>query len=247
MSQTSLAELCSRILGSLPLADEYCDLPDVHRELVSKLNLRLSQSRSGSDKNVRLKTSDSFTPATVQHNITALIGDGEPAWIETIDDDGNYYPIRVVNLSELIYYEGSLACAFWAEDTTAETATEPVRYVTFTQVPSAACRIRYDLDFVKDKLAQVSGMPEHTEDLVIKETENALIQKVIKTKLALDLRGNEEVRQDYRAIVDSLDGYYKQNMMDIPGLVALWKIWAFRNPSTQTSFTKPTPSSRNLY
>lgn len=235
---------------SLPLADEYCSLDDVHRALISKLNVRLSQSRSGSDKNVLLKTSDTFVPTTVEHNITALVGNGVPAWIEMYDSGAEgYFPIRVVNLSQLaVYYDmGTLACSFWAEDTTALDGTAAVQYVTFTYLPSGRCRIRYDLDFVKDRLAQTSGLPEHVEDLIVKETENALIQQTIKPNLTLDLRGNEELRQDYAAIVKTLDDYYQQNVLDIQPLVKLWEIWAFRSADAQTSFTKPTPSGRGLY
>lgn len=243
-----LGELNSRIFVDLPLVDEYCSLDDVHRALVRKYNIRLAQSRVGSDKNVLLSTSAEFTPTSVTHNVTALIGKGEPAWIEMQTGTGQYYPIRIINYSQLADYTalGEFACAFWAEDSDV-VSIEPVQYVTFTFQPSAACRIKYDRDNVKAGLGDVVMFPDYVADLIVLETQNELIARKILPKMAIDLRRNEEGRKDVREIKEALNGVYKQNLIDIEDLKRLWEIWAFRSRDAQSSFNKPTPSGRNMY
>ena len=248
MSKT-IGELNARVFLDLDLAKEYCDIIDVHRAVTSRLNVRLGFARAGSDTNVRLKTSSEFTPTALQHDITALIGNGTPAWLEMQDTADDFFPVRIVNYSQLADFmnNGIMAAAFWAEDADVNSANEPVQYVSFSYLPTGACRIKYDLDEEKLLVAQVSALPDGIAELIVLEAVNSLIQKKIKPKMAVDLRGNEELRKDYREIVAALDGMFAQNLLEIRDLNALFIDWAFRSRDVQTSFNKPTPSGRNLY
>lgn len=252
MSGVTIAELNGRVWATLPMVEEYCQIDDVHRAIVGKLNVWTSFARSGSDKKVLLSTTANFTPTTTPYDITALLAGSQPAWIETRNGDSltdPFYPIRVVPLSQISnYYElGELACAFWAEDTASKNDDQATQYVSFTFPPSQPCRIRFDMSGVKDTIAQIAALPEHIVDLVVKEAENALIKKKIQPGLAIDLRRDEDLRKDAPMILKTLDGFYQQNLLDIKPLLRLWEIWAFRSPDTQTSFQKPTPSMRGMY
>lgn len=247
----TIAELNSRVYADLPLSEEYADVIDVHRSVVQKLNVRTSFSRSGSDINVLLSTTAEFTPTTRDYDITALIGKGIPAWLECKYNDlgvsDTFLQVRIVNLSELGDYRtaGIFAAAFWAEESTV-VGTPATQYVSFTDIPNSPCRIRYDKDGVRQTLADISALPDHVSDLVVKEAENVLIPR-IKVKLAMDMRRNGDLQKSAGIILQTLDGVYQQNMMDIEPLKKLWEIWAFRARNAQTNFNKPTPSSRGLY
>jgi hypothetical protein len=241
----TIAELIGRMYLDLPGVESYVHPTDAHRAIVSKLNVYLAFARQGSDLNILLKTSQPFIPADLLVDVSALYT-GTPCWVEMLGPDGGYYPIRSVNLSQIQSYAllGDMACAFWSEESI--DGSPAVNYVQFTFVPNTTCRIRYDQDTALMLLANSIQLPDHVADLVIFEAENSFIPK-LKLKIAMDMRRNEEARQDVGMIMGTLDEIVARNKEDIPQLRRLWEIWAFRDRGTQNDFTKPTPTGRMLY
>jgi hypothetical protein len=241
----SIAELIGRVYNDLPGVEAFLDVPDVHRAVVDKLNVRTSFARQGSDLNVLLSTSETFVPTDNLYDISALIT-GTPAWAELQAADGQWYPVRCINVSHIADYAlmGDMACAFWSEE--APDGSAPIKYIQFTFVPSQTCRLRYDMDKTLMRLSDYMSLPDNVTDLIVKEAVNQLIPRV-KLKLSLNLRRNEEMRQDLPLILETLEEVKTQNREDLVMLVRLWEIWAFRDRGAQGDFVNPTPSGSMLY
>lgn len=243
---TSLAELNDRVYTQLGPAVEFCDLNHIHTAVVQKHSLRTAQSQA-SGVNVLLAVSAQFTPTETTHDITALIAKGVPAWIEHLSEDEVWRPMRIVGLNQLSDYAalGTLAATFYSEDS-ADSSTEPVQYVAFTFLPGGPCRIRFDRDVVRLGMDHNILLPDNVAELITKEAQNTMIPRI---KLAIDMRtrNDEELRRFARDAKQSLSEIHAQNERDIKPLHELWKIWAFRDRRSESSFNKPTPSGRNMY
>lgn len=246
----SIAELDSRVFLGLEAVAEYLDLDKIHNAVVQKLNIRTMQSRS-SDLNVLLGLSAEFTPEASPYDITSLIGKGVAAWVETKSTVLNgvdwWYPARTISLAQFNDYQrlGMFAVAFHGEEAASDTA-QATQYLSFTYLPSAICRIRFDRDLTRLAMADDILLPDHFADLVVMEAQNVIIPR-LKFKLTMGLRRDEEGRKDAQAILASLTEVYMQNVMDIKPFDAEWQIWSYRSRSVQTSFNKPSPSGRSMY
>lgn len=247
---TSLGELDSRVFLGLSPAAEFLQLEDVHDSVIQHLNVRTSQSRT-SDINVLLATTDEFTPTTAQYDITSLIGKGIPKWLEvqsaTYSGGPWWYPVRSVALAQFNDYQraGALAVAFRGDDPDNDTE-QATQYVDFTYIPGCPCRIRFDRDSQRTAVDADSLLPDNVVQLIVLEAQNSLIPR-IKMAAALRLRNDAEGRKVYAVFADALQNVYAQNVIDIEPLDMLWRVWAFRDRSAPTAFTKPTASSQALY
>lgn len=246
---TALAELNDRVYLEMgEIASDFLQPEVVHNSVVQAHNLRASQTRLSS-VNVLLATSSQFTPATLQYDITALIGDGVPAFVEYLDSDGvSWLPMRVIPITSLADYAAAdvLAAAFSAEES-ATAGVEPIEYITFTFLPPGAVRIRFDRDLVRKLLTDDSLLPDHVSELMVKD---AVCFSIPRLKIEIDLRSRRDadLRGMKESLKGSLDDMRKQILeIEAPPLIALWKQWAFGDRSAQGAFNKPTPSSRGLY
>lgn len=246
----SLGQLDSRVFLGLAAAGEYTTLSDIHDVVVQRLNARTMQSRT-SDINVLLGTTAEFTPDSVPYDITSLIGKSVPCWVETkqnlVDGIDWWSSVRIVNQNQFNDYKnmGAFACSFYGDETSSTTA-QPVQYISFTYLPVRPCRIRFDRDDQRTDIDSDIILPDNLSELIVLEAQNSLIPR-IKNMLALGLRRDAEGRQDAALILNTLDGIYAQNMIDIKPLDAQWRVWCFRARDSQTSFNLPVPASEALY
>lgn len=245
---TSFAELNSRLFMELEAAAEFLQLDKIHNAIVQVHNIRAMQSRFSS-VNVLLALSEEFTPTEVVHDITTLINQGVPQWIEVESDTDEWIPIRVVPLVSLQDYRiiGTMAAAFEGLDQSYKGDDEGVtQNIHFSYLPSGACRIRFEADHERTALSGNMVLPDHLADLIIKEAEQQIIPR-IKLAMGMRMRRDEELKSILDVVLGALNEIYAQNERDILNLLSLWKVWAFRNRSTSPNFTKPTPSGRNFY
>jgi hypothetical protein len=249
---TTLAELNDRVYLELgETASEFLPVDVVHNAVVQAHNLRASQTRLSSI-NVVLATTPQFTPTGLQYNVTSLIGDGTPIRVEYLADDGinpaQWIPMRVIPLASMSDYQaaGILAATFEGDDS-ATSGVDPVEYINFTFLPAGPVRIRFDRDLVRKLLTDDSLLPDHVAELMVKD---AIVFVIPRLKLEIDVssRRDPELRAIKNDLKGTLDDMRRQILeIDGPPLIALWKNWAFRDRGAETSFNKPTPSSRGLY
>lgn len=244
----NIAELNSRVfIGFEDFPPEWIPLPLVHNASVQVLNVLSTQAKF-SNVNSVISLSDEFTPTdNSPYNITNLIGKGLPSWIEYKANETTWIPIRVVDLSVInsFYNLGALVVAFYGEDT-GEDGADVVQYAKFSNIPNAACRIRFDRDNVQNLMQDVLALPDNLSDYPVLLAQNKVIPR-IKTKIALNLNRNENERKDAQLLIGLLNDIWQQNMLDIQPLKALYNIWAFSERPTHKNFNKPTPKSRTLY
>lgn len=243
---TSISEINDRVYLELEVAAEFLSVDKIHNAVVQRHAVRTAQAGS-SAVNVLLGVTPSFTPTTVDHDISALIGKGIPAWLQYLVDD-DWKPMRIINLNQVADYAmlGVLAAAFHSE-TSATSSVEPVQYVTFTELPGTPCRIRFDRDIVRLGIADNILLPDNVSELIVKEAENMLIPR-IKASIDVRCRNDKELRIIARDLKQSLSEIQEQNKLEIKDLMALWRQWAFTDRAAGgTSFNKPTPSSRGQY
>lgn len=241
----TLADINSRVFAELDAVRDHLELADVHREVVSTLNVRAAMTRAG-DTNTLLSVTPAFSATQLENDISAYIHKGTPAWVELETQDGFFEAVRIINYAQLNDYRtaGTFACAFYGLDNPNEV---PAMMLAFTFPPTVPVRVYYDRDTVASGLNDEAALPNHVIDLVITETVNGLIPK-LKLKISTELRRDEAGRQDVQLILNGLDGLMVYNKIEkIPKLEALWNVWAFRSRDAQTSFTKPTPSGRRMY
>lgn len=237
---TTFAELNARVLEGLGNPDnDLCSLSEVHSANVSRHNTRASMAKA-SDTNTILSVSANFTPTTVQHNITSLIEKGVPAFLE-ITRNGRFVPARVVSYNELYKNQlvGEIVCAFYGNDA-------GLQFVAFNEAPSVVCRIQYDADTQKVLMASVSSIPDTVSDLIVLEAQNHLIPR-IKLKLAQAMSRSEQAKEELQPVFQALSEIYTQNMMELPDLVNLWSIWAFRDKGAQTNIERRHLVGRYMY
>lgn len=244
---TSLAEINDRVYLELEVVGEYLSVDKIHNAVIQRHNVRVAQSRMSS-VNVMLGVSASFTPTETTHDVSALIGSGVPAWLETYSDDDTWVPVRIVSLVQLSGYAqlNVLAAAFYATEADSDT-TEAVQYVDFSVLPGAACRIRFDRDRVRTNLVENAQLPDSVIELIVKEAQNMIIPRL---KVAIDVRcrKDKELREIARDLKQSLTEMQMQNTLEINrDLIPLWMVWAFKDRANESGFTKPTPSSRGMY
>lgn len=247
----SLSELDNRVFSGLQAAAEYLMLTDVHDATVQELNIRTMESRT-SDINVLLATSDEFTPDVTPYDVTSLIGKSVPAWLEmqTVLISGVtwWYPVRCVNLNQLNDYQraGAMAVAFYGDEPNSDTA-QPTQYASFTFLPRRPCRIRFDRDNQRTAMASDIILPDNLSELIVLGAQNRLIPK-IQFQIMMREGRDEKNRPFAQGLIQTLEGIRQQNMVvDMPPLIAQWMVWAYRDRSAQTSFSKPTPSSQANY
>lgn len=244
---TSFAELNDRVYLELEIVSDFLSVDKIHNAVVQRHNIRVQQSRT-STGNVLLGVTASFTPTEKKHDITALIGKGVPVAIECLDEDGTtWLPLRVTNPNYLTDYThlGVIAVAFSGEETASNT-TEPTQYAEFSLLPGRPCRIKFDRDLVRKYLTDLMLLPDSVAELMIKEAQNSIIPR-LKASIDVQSRNDKELRQIARDLKQSLTEIQQQNLLEIKQLEALWKIWAFKDRSSENSFNKPTPSGRSLY
>lgn len=243
---TSISEINDRVYLELEVAAEFLSVEKIHNAVVQRHAVRTAQAGS-SAVNVFLGVTPSFTPTTVDYDISGLIGKGVPAWLEYFAGD-DWKPMRIINLNQVEDYAmlGTLAAAFHAESS-GTSAIEPVQYVKFTQVPGTECRIRFDRDIVRLGITDNILLPDNVSELIVKEAENMLIPR-IKASIDVRCRNDKELRIIARDLKQSLSEIQAQNQLEIKDLLRLWQQWAFTDRAAGgKSFNKPTPSSRGLY
>lgn len=247
----TLSELDNRIFSGLQAAAEYLTLTDVHDACVQELNLRTQESRS-SDVNVLLGTTPEFTPDATPYDITSMIGKSVPAWLEmqTVLLSGItwWYPVRNVSLNQLNDYQriGGLAVAFYGDEP-ADDVSQATQYAAFTYLPARPCRIRFDRDNQRTAMAADILLPDNISELIVLGAQNRLIPR-IKLQIAMRLRKDEEGRGLAGPLIQALDDIRQQNLMvDMPPLVAQWKVWCYRDRAAQDPHNLPTPQSSSMY
>ncbi|HXG82654.1 MAG TPA: hypothetical protein VNI84_01380 [Pyrinomonadaceae bacterium] len=243
----SLAEIDSRTLLGLgdDLPVEWCSLDDVHSAVVQKNSVRTMQTRF-SDTNVLLSKTKDFRAGANPVDVTSMVGNGVPAFVERLVGD-DYVPVRVVNIGQLSNYENSnaIVCAFYSEDAR-DAGGEVKRFIQFNNAPESFCRIRFDSENVGVSIGDQSALPDALTELIVLEAQNYLIPRV-KLKIARNLSRNENERKDAQYITSMLDAVYMQNIIDIKPLAKLWEIYAFRDRNSQGQTTRPIRSGRNFY
>jgi len=242
---TSISEINDRVYLELEVAAEFLSVDKIHNAVVQRHAVRTAQAGS-SAVNVLLGVTPSFTPTVVDYNVSSLIGKGVPAFLE-YQVGSDWKPMRIINLNQVADYAilGVLAAAFHSEDS-ASSSVEPVQYLKFTQVPGTACRIRFDRDIVRLGIADNILLPDNVSELIVKEAENMLIPR-IKASIDVRCRNDKDLRVIARDLKQSLSEIQAQNQLEIKDLMALWRQWAFSDRAAESSFNKPTPSSRGQY
>lgn len=247
----SISEMDNRVFMGLSAAAEFLSLTDVHNVVVQKHGIRTQQSRS-SDTNVLLGLSSEFTPLVTPYDITALIGKSVPCWLEvkslTLTGVDWWYPVRVVPLDQLNDYQqmGMFAIAFEGREPDSLTA-QATQYLHFTYLPQAVCRIHFDRDSTRIALAANTLLPDNLTELVVLESQNALIPR-INAEIVMRMRRDPVLKEIGPPLIAALTAIANQNRMsEIPPLEAEWKIWSYRDRSGQTSFNQPTPRPKTQY
>lgn len=244
---SSIGELHGQVWNELGAVGDYFHADEAHRAIVQTVNIRTAFTRNSS-VNVLLAKTDVFEANLVEIDITSKIGFGVPLWIEEqtpINPD--FVQMRTINMAAMSEFRknGIRAAAFWSEEPN-DTSSPVVRMLTFSIIPNTNVRIWFDRDLVSTIDSDLTRLPAHIDDLLVKEAENILIPK-IKLRMGLDLGREEKRVKDVAFIARTLDELYQQNRVEIVKLDKLWQIWAFRARDTETSFNRPTPNSRWLY
>ena len=120
------------------------------------------------------------------------------------------------------------------------------QYLHFTFVPAAPCRIRYDRDAERIRLANDVLLPDDLSELPVMDAQISLIPK-IKVEIANRVIRDPKLADVSKLLMSALDDQKAQLELDLRSLVALWEVWAFRDRDVSTSFTKPTPTGRAMY
>lgn len=227
---TLLAELNTRVL--LAFADmpqEYLLLHEVHDAVVQKHSIRLNLARI-SDINVLLSVSPEFMPNDEPYDITALISNGTPSFVEMNSADG-WQRVNVVNVADIADAKNSgiTACAFYGDESNGFR-----QYVQFAFNPSANCRIKFDKSDSPGSIYNTSSLPAHVVDLIVLEAVNQLIPK-IKMRVINNMNRKQQTTKDVQLYFNALDSLVRQNMADIENLEKLWAVWAFRDRGAQNN------------
>ncbi len=177
----TIGELNSRVyalFGDTP--EEWLKLADVHRAVVSVLNIRTAQSRF-SDESRLISTAAIFTPGALDYEVTNIIGNGSPVAVE-IQTGNRFKRVRVVNLLEIENYAdtGELVCAFYGDE--AAPGQTPVaqnkQFIRFSDLPNSPIRIQFDQDGTRKGMTDFSDLPDSVADLIVYEAQNNLIPRV---------------------------------------------------------------------
>lgn len=249
----TLAEIDNRVVRYLGDAVDFITLDDVHNATVQALNLRTMQTRS-SDINVLLSVTDPFEPVALVTDVTALIGKARPAWLEIayqgvgIGDGIWWTPVRNINLSQLNDYQraGSFACSFVIDEPAGPNPVITTHlHLTFLPI-NRTMRIRFDRDAHQLDMNDEIMFPDNLSELVVMDAFE-MVAPSVKMQLASRLRNDPKLQEYGAAVVGALDSRIAYNQNVKPNLEAMWKIWAFRDRSAETSFDKPTPTSSGAY
>ncbi len=243
---TQIAELNSRVLfglGGLP--PEWINLLDIHNAVVQQHSVLLNTARV-SDVNVLLSITGEFSPSDYEpYDITNLIGNGVPSFVELYSSEFGWLPIRAINVVNLptARIQNEECCAFYGDESNGLR-----QYVQFSFAASESCRIRYDKDSAPFQAENYSALPTHIAEYVVLLAQNSLIPKIKLRAMANAKRSNLDLKkvQFYSSI---LDGLYVQNLREIEPLKRLFEVWAFRDKSSQNSAAAKrfTPAGRRLY
>lgn len=246
----SLSELDNRIVMNLPMIADYMTLFDIHNATVQTLNILTMQSRS-SDINVLLATSDPFSVDSIPYDVTDIIGKATPAWVELRNGDAGdgerWFPVRIVPLQQLAEYNaiGAMACAFHGEEPDDNTS-QATQYLSFTFTPGSLVRIRFDRDLERTEMDADILLPDNLSEYCVLRAVQSLIPR-LKNMVALGLRRDTDARVDVQLVMQTLDGIYNQNVIDMKPLRTQHQIWCYGDRSKQTFGQLPTPKSSALY
>lgn len=215
-----------------------CSPTDIHYATRKAVTLMTKQMRAA-DTNQPLSLSATFTPTSSPHEVTALVGKSEIAWIER-QEGTRWKPIRVVNKA---FLENYVAAAAVYSDESNKT------YIDFsTDVgaeSSTVYRLWYDKDAVPTLKASETLIPDSFSPYPEMLAQNTLIAGV-KLKIASAIE-NEEERRIIALKLEAWDGKIAQNMLELPEWRHLWKRYIHRNRTAQTQDRLPRKSGRGFY
>lgn len=235
------AELASRVYLNLKAVNDHIDLDELMDAVVQVGIIRTAFSRE-STTHVLGTISDTFTPDVLNYDITSLIGKGTIDFVEHFVGN-RWRPIRPADANNINEYGLNLAWAFYVNDAPLNSA---VRYLQFSVLPNALCRIRYSSDAIQTQTQQINPLPEHVMQLIVCEASNVCIPKII-TRIGADGVRDKADLKLLQPVLAGLAGMVASNDGMIKKLDALWQIWAYRDRSADSPFKNPTPSSKAAY
>ena len=240
-----LVELVDRTLSGVGVsAPEICSISDAHNAVIQALNVRIAFARL-SKSNSATSTTAQFFPNATEYDITAMIGGGTPIGCEVFENP-HYVSVRAFALDYLP--ENNLdivgfGCAF--ERRTNEVTGETRVFIRFNVIPQQAVRIIYASGVVAKSLEQDAIIPDTVNELIVLEAQNIIIPRICQKYIA-NMNRNEQDRKDASMMVSMFNNIQASNMMRIPALEQLWRIWAFK-PTQKNAGRLATPRASRLY